>query len=431
MVSAQQWLDKKYPKYRRSETTELDINKGEVKKWFIHDSTLKGHLKLNGFTELRILNCFGHELTKLDLSECKNLRELNCSNNKLSSLIINNCFKLEKINCVGNNYLEEIGIENCTKLTDIGSGFTRDTENNRLVKGSLVTYAKENDIRNILVIGWAGNGKSTLANVLSNETDKFSESAGGIGQTISFKKSDLFQWKGKKYCIVDNIGFGDNNFPSEADILHRVGEGIYSAKEGLNQVLFVFSGRFSEEQIVAFNLFKNFVNETGITKFTTLVRTNFQDFREQQVCEEDRKKLLNQSKILSEIINSCNGIVYVDNPAIPIIKPEDSEKKRKRKEQEIVIYKEDREGSRKIVLDHLAENCQEIYKLKEWDNIYSLVVNYMKKKQELEQGVYSMKEEKINKEWSEVNKEIKFRLEADPLTCKAAIEIGYSLRKIK
>jgi len=32
MVNAQQWLDEKYPKSRRSEITELDISKGKVKR---------------------------------------------------------------------------------------------------------------------------------------------------------------------------------------------------------------------------------------------------------------------------------------------------------------------------------------------------------------------------------------------------------------
>src|SRR5205823_1104736 len=121
MVNAQRWLDEKYPLERRNEKTELDLSKGKVKKLFIHDSTLKGDLKLEGFTNLRVLNCSGHELINLDLSECKNLRELDCSNNDLNSLNINSCSKLKKINCVSNDYLEEIDISDCPKLT--GPGF--------------------------------------------------------------------------------------------------------------------------------------------------------------------------------------------------------------------------------------------------------------------------------------------------------------------
>ena len=97
MVNAQQWLDEKYPVNRRSEKTELDISKGEVKKWLIHDSTLKGDLKLDGFINLRILKCSSHKLTGLDLSECKNLRELYCNNNELNNLNISGCTKLKKI----------------------------------------------------------------------------------------------------------------------------------------------------------------------------------------------------------------------------------------------------------------------------------------------------------------------------------------------
>ena len=42
----------------------------------------------------------------------------------------------------------------------------------------------------------------------------------------------------------------------------------------LNQVLFVAKGRFSDEQVIAFNTFKDFISETGITKFTTIAFDN-------------------------------------------------------------------------------------------------------------------------------------------------------------
>ncbi|RIA82820.1 hypothetical protein C1645_743491 [Glomus cerebriforme] len=182
---------------------------------------------------------------------------------------------------------------------------------------------------------------------------------------MNFQKSEIFQWNGKSYRIVDNIGFGDNNFTSEADILHRIGEGIYSTKEGINQVLFVFGGRFSEEQVIAFNMFKKFISESRITEFTTLVRTNFPNFRNQKKCEDDRETLLAQNKELREIIESCKGIVYVDNPAIPVIEDEDSEDEIEDKNQEIVRNEKKRKESRKILLNYLVENCQNIYKLKE------------------------------------------------------------------
>ncbi|CAG8626067.1 7916_t:CDS:2, partial [Ambispora leptoticha] len=317
--------------------------------------TLKGDLKLERFTNLRTLIISSHKLTSLNLSECKNLRELDCSNNDLNDLNISGCSKLKKINCIGNNFLEEIDISSCSELTEIGSGFTRDTEDGKLVKGSLITHAKEDSIRNILIIGITGNGKSALANVLTN-TNQFKEENSSTSVT---KKENA---------------------------LLRIGEGIYSAKEGINQVLFVFKEKFSPNQIMAFNLFKDFISESGITKFTTIIRTNFRDFRGKQKCQEDKDNLLSQSLEISEIINSCNDIIHVDNPPIPVINEEDSEGEREDKQVELNKNEKVRE--------------QEIVKKDD-----SLI-----------------KEEELKKEIVETTKEIKLRLEADPLTCKAAIE---------
>src|SRR6185369_4119992 len=140
---------------------------------------------------------------------------------------------------------------------------------------------------------------------------------------------------------------------AEEDILFEIGKGIHSAKEGINQVLFVFKGRFAPEHIKVFNVFKKFISESKVTQFTTLVRTNFPNFREEEDRQEDQRILRNQSPESVEIVDSCNGTVYVDNPAIP------SEDRRKK----IALKK--REDTKKIVFEHLAENCQDIYKLKE------------------------------------------------------------------
>src|SRR5690349_14545317 len=122
----------------------------------------------------------------------------------------------------------------------------------------------------------------------------------------------------------------------EEEILYEIGKGVYLAKEGINQVLFVFKEKFTPEQIRTFNLFRELISESGITKFTTLVRTNFINFRNSQKCEEDRQKLLNENNDISEIIKSCNcnsSIVHVDNPSVE----EDSDN-----EEEVVINKKDR-----------------------------------------------------------------------------------------
>jgi GTP-binding protein EngB required for normal cell division len=406
MVNAQEWLDKEYPANRRSEITELDISRGKVKRWPNHERTLKGDLNLRGFNNLRTLKCSGHELTNLYAGGCQYLTNLECQNNQLNSLNINGCSNLEKVNgsnnyisnldlstCAKlkevnlflNNSLEEIDISNCPKLNKIGFGFTRNK--GKLVKVSQ-TVPAESSVRNILIIGITGNGKSALANTLTN-TSKFGESCFGVSATKNFQSSNTFEWekdgKKAKYRIIDNIGFGDTAKITKADILYKIGEGISSAQEGINQVLFIFRGRFSPEHVKVFNVFKEFVSETGISRFTTLVRTHFENFQTPEECDKDRDALLTQSPEIIEIIDSCNGIVYVDNPAIPKIEEDDDEEIREEKELEISLSGEKREDSRKVVLNHLIQNCSEIYKLKKWDGIYDRVNEYMKQIEEKEQ----------------------------------------------
>lgn len=272
------------------------------------------------------------------------------------------------------------------------------------------TEELQNNIKNALIVGLAGSGKSTLANALT-DTNQFRESNFSVGATRSFQIGDIFQWEGKSYRVVDNIGFSDTSI-SEEEILYEIGEGIYSAKEGINQIFFVFDGRFSEEQVRAFTSFKKFISESRITRFTTVIRTRFPNFRNPQKCEEDRKKLLAENQELKEIINSCKDFIHVDNAPIPVVEAEDSDGEKKNKERQIVRNKEKRKDSRERVLKHLAENCPEIYKLEGWDNIYCLVVNYIKKIEELEKSDNPRRMEEIKKIKTEAAKEIKVNLEA-------------------
>jgi GTP-binding protein EngB required for normal cell division len=368
----------------------------------ITNEGLTGTMIFDGFTNLRTLKVTNHQLTELDLSDCQYLTELDCSNNQLNTLIINNCPRLEKLDCnhnylaelnlnncknlrainaIVNNSLEEIDISSNPKLSQIGLGFSRDTEGKKLIRTTQITSVTEKDIRNILVIGITGNGKSALANVLT-ETNQFSEKSSSTSITKNFQ-SEQFSWEKNdtkfNFRIIDNIGFGDTNNISKEDILFKIGEGINATKEGINQVLFVFKGRFSPEQVKVFNLFKNFINESGITKFTTLVRTNFENFEDPESIQQDYQNLLQESPELKEIIESCNNIIYVDNPALPIIKATDSAAVKKDKTEDIEINQEIRTSSREVVLNHLANNCLEIYKLKKWDSIHQQVAKCVNK----------------------------------------------------
>src|SRR2546430_5778685 len=237
-----------------------------------------------------------------------------------------------------------------------------DGQYEKLIESSGVQITlEEKNARNVLIIGITGSGKSALANALTN-TNQFEEESFGTSVTKSFQKSDNpFELNGINYYVIDNIGFGDTSNISESDILYNIGRGIYLAKEGINQVLFVFKDKFSPEQINNFNSFKKFVSESKITRFTTLIRTNFEDFRNSQACEQDRKILLSENNNLREIINSCNSIIHIENPPIPVIDEDDSERQKVKKEEKRNRNKKKRDDSREVVLNHLTEKCPDVY----------------------------------------------------------------------
>ena len=226
-INAQEYINQKYPiegvckrdndpenkGKKREEVTILDISQGKVgSNYFSDGKTLVGSLKLERFTNLRTLIVSSHQLISLDLSDCPNLEELNCQNNELTNLNVINCSNLKKINCSNNNIerldlgactkLEEVNINNCPNLTEeaIKSHLTYDVEKGKLAKGSAksspqIRKVGEDDIRNILIVGITGNGKSALANALSDKygSNEFGEGNFSISVTKNFQKSEVFQ----------------------------------------------------------------------------------------------------------------------------------------------------------------------------------------------------------------------------------------------
>jgi len=155
------------------------------------------------------------------------------------------------------------------------------------------------------------------------------------------------------------------------DLLYTIGQAIRSAKGKINQVLFVFKDRFTDEQAKAFNLFKNFISQSRIVEFTTIVRTNFLKFDSDKECKEDQKNLLSsfdksrdsERKEFVKMIKNCK-FVHVNNPPLPMASSEvDDDISKKEREVEIGSSKRKRGRSREKLLNHLAENCCNIYKL--------------------------------------------------------------------
>ena len=150
------------------------------------------------------------------------------------------------------------------------------------------------------------------------------------------------------------------------------------------------AGRFTPEEAETFNILKEILFDEEITKFTTIVRTNFPKFRKKEECSKDLQILIEESKTIKEIIESCNGIIYVDNPSLEVDEEEVKE-----------AYLKRRDDSRINLLNHLNSfKCQGCYKPypKTWDRVHLKVGSYIKKKRSLEVSLSSSNNEQMKKE---------------------------------
>jgi len=68
---------------------------------------LEGRLSLQGFVNLKVLDCSLQQLTELDVEDCSKLKLLDCHSNRLIKIKLPNLSSLIMLNC-SNNYLVEI-----------------------------------------------------------------------------------------------------------------------------------------------------------------------------------------------------------------------------------------------------------------------------------------------------------------------------------
>lgn len=215
-------------------------------------------------------------------------------------------------------------------------------------------------VKNILLIGRTGGGKSTLGNVLINKNDNFDEvfeeSAGGASKTRSVEESTFEVDVSKdgsekiKYRIIDTPGIDntDNVHLSKEKVLEKIKEGIDSVKEGISQIFFlVKDGNFRGGEKEIFKLLEIILG-SDIANYVTIVRTNFTNFEGEKDCEEDSKLLIREIKKVSGLFSSYK-VIHVDNPPLAGHLVEEN--------------KQTRSVSRIKLLEYLQKNCQENYKL--------------------------------------------------------------------
>jgi len=254
-------------------------------------------------------------------------------------------------------------------------------------------------------MGRTGSGKSTLANVLVSE-DKFAVGGGSTSKTKDIEEGtfevDLKRDGSKKirYRVIDTIGLGDTNLTPQG-VLMRLAEIAGRVKrEGLNQILFVTKGRFTKEEVEAYDLLSSIIFDKNVIKYTTIVKTGFEEFEDEELCEEDREALKMENEDLAHIIRLVK-VVYVDNPPL--------------KGRSAATNKIIREESRKRLLTYLA-TCEENYRPNNIDTLDERVRDYMTNEEKLHKKLEEL--EKNRKEERE-----KFLKDMEELKKKQAEEL--------
>ncbi|KAF2077553.1 hypothetical protein CYY_001171 [Polysphondylium violaceum] len=218
--------------------------------------------------------------------------------------------------------------------------------------------------RKVLLIGGTGSGKSTICNVMSGTND-FMEGEYGVSETKEHLKKEYII-DGVKYIIVDTIGIYDTSQISTKEVLYNIAKGCYAVRGGISQVFFLCSVKFTNAEIQCFDLLTKVLFNPEIAKYTTIVRTRFPRYQNQECTEKDKDLLLKSNPKMKSIIKGCNKIIHVNNMSIYEDKTQEA-----------------RNDCRKILLTHLY-NCRDVYKPVELDELNDKIKNYMTEEEIIE-----------------------------------------------
>ncbi|CAJ0841944.1 10688_t:CDS:2 [Entrophospora sp. SA101] len=155
--------------------------------------------------------------------------------------------------------------------------------------------------KNILLFGTTGSGKSTLANVLLNKNGNFEEvfktSHSGISETEKVQTAEFVE-DGVNYRIIDTVGIFDNRLTQE-ELIEKI---VYAVAA----------------TVPTYNLLKKVIFGADIVPFTTMVRTGFVSFENEEKCQELYQKSTNEEHVRSEVAEIFRETkrIIVDNPPL-------------------------------------------------------------------------------------------------------------------
>ncbi|MCE8167817.1 MAG: 50S ribosome-binding GTPase [Candidatus Moeniiplasma glomeromycotorum] len=236
----------------------------------------------------------------------------------------------------------------------------------------------------IILIGKTGSGKSTLANVISG-TNEFAESGSSTSVTKEIKKGE-FSDSGINYAVIDTVGIGDTQLRKE-EVLDKIAEAVYLARDGISQVLFVTNGRFDQFEMSIYSLLSTIIFDKSVTSYTTIVRTRFPKFEDKEERAKDIEEMKSSEGELSNVIKSCQErVVHIDNPSLDIdVADDESDDEIEERKRTIGINKKIRNKSQKKLLEHLQKKCLEqekVYKPQKLEELNKEIDWYMEKKEE-------------------------------------------------
>jgi predicted GTPase len=294
--------------------------------------------------------------------EAKEEERINREKRKLSHQVV---FEHLRENCEGTCHLNNIDIDNIAQV--INGYFGIDLESNKKINSDLVA-----EVRNILLIGVTGSGKSTLANVLVNRNGNFEgvfKSSSSSVNTTEDAQVEEVKIGEVNYRIIDTVGLGDNRMEIP-EVAKKLAEGFQKTGGKINRIFLVVKGRFNKEDYEVFYLLKELLNLEP-SKYLTIIRTGYEDFKNRESCEEDINTLKNEGELrIVEIVNSA-PTVHVNNPPFPNAEVEENKHEETKK-----IVKEIKEFSRQKIIKHL-ETCQGAYQLKDMGNLEEKIRNFL------------------------------------------------------
>ena len=98
----------------------ISIAEAEARTWLnVGKSSISDMSEIKYFTNLTNLDCYGNELTQLDVSHNAQLTKLDCSSNQLTQLDVSHNAQLTKLDC-SSNQLTQLDVSHNAQLTLLG-----------------------------------------------------------------------------------------------------------------------------------------------------------------------------------------------------------------------------------------------------------------------------------------------------------------------